>query len=302
MKQLFLLSLLAIAAHAAPVTWEPIKDVKDDPGVATNGVVIKAYTFGSGKTPTVNGIVFRDFGTQTLDRQTLGSRYSGFWNVAGPAKELLDGAIQDTSSLEKPKAQRVTLHGLTPGRKYQIQLWVADRRTWPGLKPAFASSAQTVQASPQDSNIPTLRWQGGDKGPTAQSVIGTFTADKARLTLTFTPTAGFFNGRNWFSSQLNALVLLDQSPGTAAAVRGRKAGAAEGRQIARRLQRDVGFAGRGFLRLDAARQWRRRRERMGRGQRRSGVLSQQGGRLRRRPSAAETGAHSPAPRSRARRG
>lgn len=208
------LTATALAANSAPVVWQPVQDLKDDPGVATNGVVVKAYTFGSGRTPTVNSIVFRDFGTQTLDRQTLGSRYSGFWNVAGPAKELLDGAIQDTSSLEKPKAQRVTLHGLTPGRKYQIQLWVADRRTWPGLKPAFASSAQTIQASPQDSNIPTLRWQGGDQGPTAQSVMGTFTADKARLTLTFTPTAGFFNGRNWFSSQLNALVLLDQSPGT----------------------------------------------------------------------------------------
>src|SRR5512137_3215303 len=32
MKQLFLLSLLAMAAHTAPVTWEPIKDGKDDPG------------------------------------------------------------------------------------------------------------------------------------------------------------------------------------------------------------------------------------------------------------------------------
>ena len=214
MKQLFLLSLLAMAAHAAPVTWEPIKDVKDDLGIATNGVAVKAYTFGSGRTPTINGIAFRDFAGQQLDRQTLGSRFSGFWNVTGASRELLDGAIQDTSSLDKPKAQRVTLNGLIPGRKYQIQLWVADRRTWPGLKPAFASSAQTVQASPQDSNIPTLRWQGGDNGPSAQSVIGTFTADKARLTLTFTPTAGFFNGRNWFSSQLNALVLLDQSPGT----------------------------------------------------------------------------------------
>lgn len=214
MKPLLLLSLLAIAAPAAPVTWQPVQDLKDDSGILTNGVVVKAYTFGSGKTPTINGIAFRDFAGQTLDRETLGSRYSGFWDVAGLAKELLDGAIQDTSSLGTPKAQRVILNGLIPGRRYQIQLWVADRRSWPGLNPAFSSSAQTVQASPQDRETPTLRWQGGDKGPVAQSVIGTFTADKTRLTLTLTPTAGFFNRKNWFSSQLNALVLLDQSPGT----------------------------------------------------------------------------------------
>ena len=44
-------------------------------------------------------------------------------------------------------------------------------------------------------------------------VIGTFTADKPRQTLTFTPTAGFFNGKNWLSSQINALMLSDLSPG-----------------------------------------------------------------------------------------
>ena len=94
--------------------------------IATNGVVVKAYTFGSGKTPTINGITFRDFAGQTLDRQTLGSRYSGFWNVTGPAKELLDGAVQDTSSLDKPKAQRVTLNGVNG--KDVVGRWVITDR------------------------------------------------------------------------------------------------------------------------------------------------------------------------------
>lgn len=212
-KAIFLLALLGPLAHAATITWQDVRLVTDDPGVATNGVVVRAYTFGSGETPTIQGIAFRDFAGQTLDRQTLGTHYEGFWTVPGPGGELLDGALQDTSSLDQPRAQRVTLNGLTPGRNYQVQLWVADRRTWPQLNPPFSSSAQTVHASPQDRNIPTLHWQGGPTGTTAQTVIGTFTADSARQVLTLTPTAGFFNGRNWFSSQLNALVLSDLSPG-----------------------------------------------------------------------------------------
>ncbi|MRR52578.1 MAG: hypothetical protein EG825_17015, partial [Rhodocyclaceae bacterium] len=85
MKRLLLFGILgtALAASAAPVAWQPVQDVKDDLGIATNGVAVKAYTFGSGRTPTINGIKFRDFAAQTLDRQTLGPRYGGFWSVTG---------------------------------------------------------------------------------------------------------------------------------------------------------------------------------------------------------------------------
>jgi len=49
------------------------------------------------------------------------------------------------------------LNGLIPGRRYQVQIWVADDRSWPGLVPPFSSSAQTVRGSAADTDIPTLR-------------------------------------------------------------------------------------------------------------------------------------------------
>ncbi len=215
-RAICLLALIGSLAHAAAITWEDVRNVTGDADVATNGVVVKAYTFATGHRPTVNGVAFQRFADQALAVQSLGKEYAPFYgnpSLSDAYNQLLSGGAQDTDHLDAPAPRRLTLKGLTPGRQYQVQLWVADNRSWPDLAPAFASAAQTVQGSPADVNVPTLRWQGGAAGPTAQYVIGAFTADKPRQTLTFTPTAGFFKGRNWFSSQLNALVLLDQSPG-----------------------------------------------------------------------------------------
>ena len=208
--------------NAAPITWQAVRDVADDADVAVNGGVIKAYTFGSGNKPMVNGVAFQPFGSQTADQQSLGQDFNvgqdfnAFYINSALSEDynsVLAGGVQDTANMEAAKPQTVTLNGLKAGRKYQVQLWVADNRSWPGVNPAFASEAETVQGSATDTNIPTLHWQGGDKGATAQTVTGTFTADKGEQTLTFTPTSGFFKGKNWFTSQLNALVLLDLSPG-----------------------------------------------------------------------------------------
>ena len=204
---------------AAAITWQPVQNVAGDSGVATNGTVIRAYTFSTGRTPTVNRVAFSNFGAQSLDTQTFGGGYHAFYS--NPAfstayNQLLAGGLQDSTHLDAPTSQRLTLNGLAPGRRYQVQIWVADNRSWPGLNPPFSSSAETVQGSNSDTNPPTLRWEGGPTNPTAQFVIGSFTADKPRQTLAFTPTAGFFNGKKWYSSQINGLVLLDQSPGVPA--------------------------------------------------------------------------------------
>ncbi len=207
----------ATVCPAAPITWQTVRNVAGDTDVATNGRVIKAYSFASGRAPTVNGVSFRDFRSQSEDSHTFASGADAFYNNAALSAvygELLASAIYDAGHLATPTPQRLTLRGLTKGRQYLVQVWVADNRSWPGLSPAFSSSAQTVHGSSADTNVPTLRWEGGDENPTAQFAIGSFTADKTSQTLTFTPTAGFFKGTNWFSSQLNALLLLDQSPGT----------------------------------------------------------------------------------------
>jgi len=202
---------------AAPITWQAPKDVAADTDIATNGTVLKAYTFATGNTPTVNGMAFQPFGTQPGDKHTLANPFKEFYGnpaLSAAYNQLLAGGVQDTAHLATPTPQQLTLFGLVPGRRYQLQIWVADSRSWPALNPAFASAAQTVQGSSADTDVPTLHWEGGPTGPTAQYVIGTFTADKTRQKLTFTPTAGFFNGKKWFSSQINALLLSDLSPGT----------------------------------------------------------------------------------------
>ncbi len=199
--------------QAAPIAWQPVRDVAGDTDVATNGTVVRACTFATGNSPVVNGVAFHPFG----ETQSLGQGFAGYYthpSFSQAYNQMLTGGMQDTAHLDAATPQRLTLKGLTPGRKYQIQLWVADNRTWQGLNPPFASGAQTVRGSADDVNVPTLKWQGGPSGNTAQFVIGTFTADAKKQTLVLTPAAGFFNGRNWFSSQLNAFVLSDLSPGT----------------------------------------------------------------------------------------
>ncbi len=215
-----ILTLALLGAHlsaaAAPIAWQPVRDVAGDGDVATNGTVVKAYTFASGHEPTVNGVAFRDFRAQAADTHAFTAGMAAFYHnpsLSAACNQLLAGAVYDTDHLETPTPRRLTLRGLTPGRQYLVQVWVADNRSWPGLSPAFSSSAETVHGSSADTDVPTLHWEGGDKHPTAQFARGVFTADKTSQTLTFTPTAGFFNGKNWFSSQINALLLLDQSPG-----------------------------------------------------------------------------------------
>jgi hypothetical protein len=46
MKQPFLLGLLAMAAHAAPVTGQPVRDVQAAPGIVTHGAVVKGSALG----------------------------------------------------------------------------------------------------------------------------------------------------------------------------------------------------------------------------------------------------------------
>ncbi|MCX7046047.1 MAG: DUF5703 domain-containing protein [Candidatus Sumerlaeota bacterium] len=201
---------------AAPIAWQAVRNVAGDADVVVNGTVVKAFTFASGNAPTVNGVAFQPFNAQAADLQTFGVGFKAYYNnpsLSAAYNQLLAGGIQDATHLDAPAAQRLTLNGLTPGRKYQIQIWVADNRSWRGLKPAYSSSAQTIQGASADINMPTLQWEGGDTSPTAQFAIGVFTADKSRQTLTFTPTAGFFNGKKWYSAQINALLLQDLSPG-----------------------------------------------------------------------------------------
>ncbi|MBI5832287.1 MAG: hypothetical protein HZB16_08270 [Armatimonadetes bacterium] len=213
-----LLGLLmwAGSARSAPITWQPPRDVAADTDVATNGRVLRAYTFGADRRPTVNGVAFQPFAAQARDTQSLGGIYDAFYQnprLSPAYNAMLAGGVQDAGSLATPRAQGLTLRELTPGRRYQIQIWVADNRSWPELRPAFSSAEQTARGADSDVNPPTLAWQGGDAGPTAQYAIGTFIAGSTRQTLTFTPTKAFFNGSDWYSTQINALVLADLSPG-----------------------------------------------------------------------------------------
>ena len=65
---------------AAPVSWQDVHNVSGDSDVATNGVVVKAYSFVTGNTPTVNGVAFRNFAAQVLDTQSFGAGDAAFYN------------------------------------------------------------------------------------------------------------------------------------------------------------------------------------------------------------------------------
>ena len=91
------------------------------------------------------------------------------------------------------------VNGLSPGRAYVLQLWVADFRSYTNAR------TETITAGAgADFNIPSLRYLTGDGlhagSGTGQFVLGTFTASGSSASFLLTGNQ---------SSQINAFQLRD---------------------------------------------------------------------------------------------
>ena len=189
---------LAARSHAAPVTWAAPVTIAGDADVSTAGTPVFAYDW-AGSAQTINGVAFTAAssgatmgGFGGVHTTAFGSASAPFVNLSAAYKAVLVGSIYTGAS-----ACTVTLNSLTPGRQYQIQLWVNDARAL-GL-----GYARTETVTTGGGNTVTLSYPGNVDGAPGQYTIGTFTADASSQVITLLGNS---------ATQVNALQLRDLSP------------------------------------------------------------------------------------------
>jgi autotransporter-associated beta strand protein len=189
---------LAARSQAAPVTWAAPVTIAGDADVATAGTPVFAYNW-AGSAQTINGVAFTAAGTGAtmggfggVHTTAFGSTSPPYVNLSPAYKAVLVGSIYTGAS-----ACTVTLNSLTPGRQYQIQLWVNDSRA---LNLGYA---RTETVTTGGGNTVTLSYPGNVDGAPGQYTIGTFTADASSQVITLLGNS---------ATQVNALQLRDLSP------------------------------------------------------------------------------------------
>ena len=160
------LSILALAllapAHAAEIKFQSQGAVASASDVRTNGILIQAEYAGGSGAQTVNGVNFHDgFSDYVLPSGTTKGAYL---NDAGSESynAILTAFAYDSHG--KPGPTVLTLKGLTPGKKYEVQLWSLDDR--PG------QNEREVNFSDSRGNLSPSFTEGSNT-----IILGTFTAD-----------------------------------------------------------------------------------------------------------------------------
>lgn len=169
-----IISMLAIAANAANVTWQPVQNISGASDVSTLGTYFGSwspYIEQHAGALTVNGVTFQanDLSSFAIDSWFM-NQYDGFGDP-GTADATYNTILQGAQFSNDGTAGSFTWGGMTSGHTYEIQIWAEDTR-----------------------NIGNRRWENfyGDEGSAGQSdavnfpadgsslgqyVIGTFTAD-----------------------------------------------------------------------------------------------------------------------------
>ena len=173
------------AVSAAPVTWSTPQPITTSTEVATDGAPILAvHAKYYGVAETVNGVTFTpspslDLPAHIQDTQngvTFDVNANGLNNTAPfIGSKQLAGTDADayertlSNAWEVNGGGNVTLTGLTNGRQYLVQFWVADFRHYPNDR------GLTIGTSPE------LEFLGGNGSSTSSGrgnfITGTFTAD-----------------------------------------------------------------------------------------------------------------------------
>ena len=209
-----LLSAGVLSSAPTTNTWQAPGLITTSSEVSTLGGLVLACQAtssdaGGNADQTVNGVLFS--GSQNPQNGvgfTLGgqpsynaSTFISTKALSGPDApaygRMLAGAWYGSTA-----PLTLGLNGLSPGRAYLLQLWVADFRSYTNARTETITAGAGV-----DFNIPTLRYLTGDGvnpgSGTGQFVLGTFTATGSTATFTLTGNQ---------SSQLNAFQLREVTP------------------------------------------------------------------------------------------
>lgn len=184
------------------IAWNTPAAITADANVATNGMLLYAYT-QSGAGATVNGVPFAA-GNSTTSLGGGNVTLAGFDAVdastyIGANPVGLSSAYQivvQGGAYNGGSAATVTLNNLVSGHTYLVQFWVCDYRQWP---PAVIARSETLTSVATSGALTYLQTDGSGNNVGVGSgsyVTGTFTADSTSQTITVTPNA---------SAQINAI-------------------------------------------------------------------------------------------------
>ena len=187
---------LAGTAPAAVMTWGAATGISGDADVSTNGALVGAFNFAGGAT-TVNGVLFQAFAvgsnsntvgnhtlsaSSTIGPSNVSSLSAPFSTLTAQYRALLGSAASDAD-----ETVTLTMSGLTPGQKYEFQVWVNDSRSFGGFN-VDVTAGNTVTLDPNPPGPP-------DEGGVGQFVIGSFVANGASQAVGFFGgEVGIFNG------------------------------------------------------------------------------------------------------------
>lgn len=205
---------ISTVAHGATITWGAPTTISGDTDVSTDGVLDRAFNFGSTSAPaptvTINGVPFTFFGVNSASSTTvgtttlaadaggvngaaeLGSSSPPFSNLSANYQTLLlNGAFATPGN-----TLTLTLGGLVVGQMYEFEWWANDSRGAVGPdRQGTATAGNSVQLEYNSQN---------SEGGVGQFSIGTFTADATTEVITLT---GQTSGNISSSAQINAMQL-----------------------------------------------------------------------------------------------
>src|SRR5947207_8502432 len=177
------LTLVALQAEAATITWGPATTISGVSDVSTLGTLDRAFNFvrpdtstGPFGPATVKGVTFSTFGTTPLNPPsfTIGKTtvsagggsggVESFNGLAGDnypfsppvppfsdlsaAYQLMLSTAVYNGSASSGGNLTLTLNGLTPGQRYLIQVWVNDSRT-----PGPSTRTETLTGGVRITNL-----------------------------------------------------------------------------------------------------------------------------------------------------
>lgn len=190
------LALISPMAQGANINWGAAQNITGESNVSTTGTLLGAFNVGDIGVPstTVNGVSFQSFqapagngtvgnfsttsGTSFASNTAAGSPSAPFSGLTAAYQTLLMSRVALLSPLT------LTISGLVSGTQYQFQCW-SNNSSNANQYTTTATAGNSVDLT---SNV------NGLTGGLGQFVIGSFTADAAMQTVTFSPDeAGYLN-------------------------------------------------------------------------------------------------------------
>ena len=196
-----ILGLTAASSQAAPIIWGAPQNITGDTDVSLDGSLVRAFNVGdTGVSATlVNTVNFESFAVPNnstgatvgnfaiavgapsfSDNTNFGSPFAPFTALSSAYQTLL------AARLHQGFGFTLTISGLSVGEQYEFQWWCNESQT-----------AQTQHSATADgSTVTLLNRIPNNNGGIGQYAIGTFTADAAPQTITFSGVApgGILNG------------------------------------------------------------------------------------------------------------